>query len=136
MPKLNGGDLGPVSHGSSFPQFGMKSSFWKFRFHSFILAILTNGSGLGGFTLLSATEPEDHPEANSTQSEEEATGLPVWEEGDFREGFEVRIWPERILVWLELENLRDLISDPSTPEPEKEALKKVLAMRQVWPKRI
>ena len=114
----------------------MKSSFWKFRFHSFILAILTSGSGLGGFTLLSATEPEDHPEANSTQSEEEATGLPVWEEGDFREGFEVRIWPERILVWLELENLRDLISDPSTPEPEKEALKKVLAMRQVWPNRI
>jgi hypothetical protein len=39
-------------------------------------------------------------------------------------------------VWLELENLRDLISDPSTPEPEKEALKKVLAMRQVWPKHI
>jgi len=70
------------------------------------------------------------------QSEEEVTGLPVWEEGDFREGFEVRIWPERILVWLELENLRDLISDPRTPEPEKEALKKVLAMRQVWPKHI
>ena len=136
MLKLNEGDLRPVSQGSSFPQFGMKSSFWKFRFHSFILAILTSGSGLGGFTLLSATELEDHPEAHSMQSEEEVSGLPVWEEGDFREGFEVRIWPERILVWLELENLRDLISDPSTPEPEKEALKKVLAMRQVWPKRI
>jgi hypothetical protein len=136
MSKLNEEDLGRVFQGSTPPRFCMKSSFWKFRFYSLSLAIPTLVSGFAGWTLLSATEPEERSEAGSIRSEEEVPGLPVWEEGDFREGFDVRIWPERIVMWLEQENLRDLIADPRTPGPEKEALKKVLAMQQVWPKRI
>lgn len=98
--------------------------------------IVTFSTVLFGLTIVSASDPEDRAEGKMARSEEEVTELPAWEEGDFREGFDVRIWPERIVWWLEQENLRDLIADPSTPAPEKEALRRVLAMQQVWPKNL
>lgn len=91
---------------------------------------------LVGLTPVSATDPEDRADAERARFEETVSGLPAWEDGDFREGFDVRIWPERIVMWLEQENLRDLIADPATPGPDREALKRVLAMQQVWPKTI
>ena len=80
----------------------------------------------------------DHPEQaelrGAADEEERKVGLPVWEDGDFRDGFDVRIWPERTVRWLERENLRDLIADPSTPAAERKALKQVLASQQQWPR--
>jgi len=58
--------------------------------------------------------------------------LPVWEEGETGESFDIRIWPESVMVWLEQENLRDLIADPATPEAEKQELKRILAMQRAW----
>lgn len=58
--------------------------------------------------------------------------LPHWGEGDFRGNFEVRIWPESVVVWLEEENLRSLIADPATPEEEKQSLKRILSLQRAW----
>jgi hypothetical protein len=97
--------------------------------------VLAVFAGAGGFSRGEATDSEERAEC-ATCAEDSVSGLPAWEEGDFRDGFDVRIWPERVVMWLEQENLRDLIADPRTPEPEREALKRVLAMQQVWPRRI
>jgi hypothetical protein len=58
--------------------------------------------------------------------------LPLWIEGEFHECFDVRIWPDEVILWLEQENLRDLIADPETPEEERTALKQVLAQQNAW----
>lgn len=58
--------------------------------------------------------------------------LPGWEAGEPYESFDVRIWPEEVIIWLEQENLRDIIADPSTPEAERNELKRILAMQQAW----
>lgn len=58
--------------------------------------------------------------------------LPVWADGESGESFDIRIWPESVMVWLEQENLRDLIADPETPESEKQELKRILAMQRAW----
>lgn len=58
--------------------------------------------------------------------------LPYWEEGECRDNFEVRIWPESVVVWLEEENLRSLIADPATTEQEKQSLKRILALQRAW----
>lgn len=58
--------------------------------------------------------------------------LPFWGEGECRENFEVRIWPQSVMIWLEEENLRTIISDPSTPEEEKQYLKRLLALQRAW----
>ncbi|MBP6782655.1 MAG: hypothetical protein KA152_02625 [Verrucomicrobiales bacterium] len=42
------------------------------------------------------------------------------------------IWPGAVKIWLEQENLRSLISDPETPEPERQSLKRILAMQRAW----
>lgn len=63
-----------------------------------------------------------------------AQGLPCWEEGDCAEAFDVRLWPESTVLWLEQENLRDLIADPATPETEREQLRRILAMQSAWKK--
>jgi hypothetical protein len=136
MSKLNEGALAKVSKKVSRLLFRMITPFWKLRLHSFSLAILTFLSSLAASTIVSATDPEDRANEEVSRSEETVSGLPSWEEGDFGESFDVRIWPERIVMWLEQENLKDLIADPLTPAPEREALKRVLAMQQVWPKRI
>jgi hypothetical protein len=136
MLKLNEGGPGRVWKEVFLLLFKLMRPLGKSRFFTIYLAILTMSAGLSGSITTSATEPEDRADGEEVRSEETVAGLPAWEEGDFREGFDVRIWPERIVMWLEQENLRDLIADPRTPGPEKEALKKVLAMQQVWPKRI
>jgi len=114
----------------------MFNPFWKPWSSGHFWWIATFSTALFGLTIVSASDPEDRAEGRMARSEEEVTDLPAWEEGDFREGFDVRIWPERIVWWLEQENLRDLIADPSTPAPEREALRRVLAMQQVWPKNL
>ncbi len=58
--------------------------------------------------------------------------LPIWEEGEFRENFDVRIWPEKVIIWLEQENLRDIIADPDTPVAERRELQRILAMQRAW----
>ena len=52
--------------------------------------------------------------------------LPIWAEGEAREGFDIRMWPEGVIVWLEWEHLSDLIADPNIPEEEKQALRQIL----------
>lgn len=58
--------------------------------------------------------------------------LPVWQVGEARESFDVRIWPNEVVIWLEQENLRDLIADPEIPEEERTELKRVLARQLAW----
>lgn len=60
------------------------------------------------------------------------TELPCWEDGDRLEAFDVRLWPDATVVWLEQENLRDLIADPATPEADREQFKRILAMQRAW----
>jgi hypothetical protein len=58
--------------------------------------------------------------------------LPFWEEGECRENFEVRIWPQSVLIWLEEEHLRGVIADPATPDEERQSLKRLLALQRAW----
>lgn len=106
-----------------------------FRFRFVLLTLVTFVSGP---VFVSASEPEPGPREREGRTKEDtgeqAVDLPRWGEGEFREGFDGRIWPERIIRWLERENLLDLIEDPKTPGPEKEALRKILAMQRAWPR--
>ena len=58
--------------------------------------------------------------------------LPVWVPGECRDNFDIRIWPDETVIWLEQENMRDLIADPDTPEEERQALRKILALQRAW----
>ncbi|MDF1657211.1 MAG: hypothetical protein P1U58_06335 [Verrucomicrobiales bacterium] len=58
--------------------------------------------------------------------------LPTWENEEIHESFDIRIWPNEVILWLEQENLRDLIADPSTPVAERNELKRILAMQRAW----
>jgi len=60
------------------------------------------------------------------------TELPAWEDDACRESFDVRLWPERVVIWLEQENLRDLIADPTRTEAERLELKRLLAVQRTW----
>ena len=60
----------------------------------------------------------DHTVEYDPEDESEIQ-LPRWEGGEAYESFDVRIWPEDVIIWLEQENMRDLIADPSTPEAER-----------------
>jgi len=60
------------------------------------------------------------------------TKLPAWEDDACRESFDVRLWPERVVIWLEQENLRDLIADPTRTEAERLELKRLLAVQRTW----
>tara|TARA_R110000850_G_scaffold30768_2_gene84988 strand:+ start:403 stop:714 length:312 start_codon:yes stop_codon:yes gene_type:complete len=95
-------------------------------------SLLVGSLLFGGFCLNSfASNPEaefDLPEAQVSGGVE----LPVWEEGASCESFDIRIWPEALIVWLERENLRDMIADPNTSEEERKALKVVLAHQRAW----
>lgn len=81
-----------------------------------------------------ASQSVDFDEAGSEPEVQISRGivLPAWEEGEIHESFDVRIWPEEVVLWLEQENLRDLIADPATPEPERNELKRILAMQRAW----
>ena len=74
-----------------------------------------------------ASVEEEMPEAQWSGG----VALPVWGVGESREGFDVRIWPNEVLVWLEQENLRDLIADPEVSEEEKKSLREILAQQQL-----
>lgn len=78
------------------------------------------------FASTSPDLPEMEPQVASGIS------LPFWEEGEAYESFDVRIWPEAVIQWLEEENLRDLIADPGTPTAERDELKRILAMQRAW----
>lgn len=74
-----------------------------------------------------------------TDEEDDAKGqvvsgipLPHWAEGECQENFDISIWPGAVRIWLEEENLRSLISDPATPERERQSLKRILAMQRAW----
>lgn len=74
----------------------------------------------------SDTEAADEPQISL------GVALPVWEEGEVHESFDIRIWPDEVILWLEQENLRDLIADPATPVAERNELKRILAMQRAW----
>jgi hypothetical protein len=93
---------------------------------SVLLAVLSLAVALEGSPDQSGT-PE-----TSSGSAEEVPGLPVWQEGDCRDSFEVRLWPARTLIWLERENLRDRIADPSVPESERAKLQQLLGVSHRW----
>ena len=85
---------------------------------------------LGASILRASTQEDEAPEPEPQSSR--GIALPAWSEGEFRENFDIRIWPEAVVIWLEQENLRDLISDPATPVAERNELKRILAMQQAW----
>lgn len=76
--------------------------------------------------------PASDEKVENDQVTSSGLSLPIWEEGETGESFDIRIWPESVMVWLEQENLRDLIADPNTPESEKQELKRILAMQRAW----
>ncbi len=91
-----------------------------------VFAFLLSGNGL----LPASPSPSSvDPRNDGTQP---STSLPAWGETDCSEAFDVRLWPESTVLWLEQENLRDLIADPSTPEPDREQFRRILAMQQAW----
>lgn len=95
------------------------------RFITAITMVLVSASAL------MASPPTDEVDGSATQV---VSGIPLphWGEGECRESFDVRMWPGAVVIWLEQENLRSLISDPETPEPERQALKRILAMQRAW----
>ncbi|MEM9284189.1 MAG: hypothetical protein AAGA96_20420 [Verrucomicrobiota bacterium] len=94
------------------------------RFPSLLLAV---------FAIASQVAVGSSPDPASSQfGTTEEVQLPWWDEGECRESFDIRIWPEETVIWLERENLRDMIADPETPAQEREALKRVLALQRAW----
>jgi len=81
---------------------------------------------------LSNASPSSDEEGAVQGQTASGLALPVWAEGECRESFDVRIWPRDVVIWLEQENLRDLIADPKTEERERHSLKRILAMQRAW----
>lgn len=84
-----------------------------------------------GFQALQSS-PDQPSEDVSPSNPDGKFELPAWVEGEFHGCFDIRIWPDEVIRWLEQETLRDLISDPETPEEERESLKQVLANQNAW----
>ena len=61
--------------------------------------------------------------------------LPVWGPNEMRGNIDVRIWPDDMVLWLERENLRQIIRDPEVSEEERATLKQILARQLGWNKR-
>jgi len=93
--------------------------------HSVIGAVFIPVAGL----LASPASDDDEVTERQVVS---GVSLPFWGEGECRENFEVRIWPQSVLIWLEEENLRAIIADPATPEEERQSLKRLLALQRAW----
>ena len=92
-------------------------------------------SGLFVVSLLSSraiASPSTDDEVDSEVQVVSGISLPHWAEGECQENFDMSIWPGAVKIWLEQENLRSLISDPETPEPERQSLKRILAMQRAW----
>lgn len=83
-------------------------------------------------TYLGASTKEDEAVEPQTSRGVE---LPVWGPGEMQGEFDVRIWPDAMVLWLERENLRRLTKDPNVPKEERDALKQVLARQLGWGRR-
>ncbi len=95
------------------------------RFFSglFVVFILSSGA---------IASPSTDDEGDAEAQVVSGISLPHWAEGECQENFDMSIWPGAVKIWLEQENLRSLISDPETPEPERQSLKRILAMQRAW----
>jgi hypothetical protein len=98
-----------------------------------------SAAGLLGFLVvfsfavaLQAAPEEALTRETVLETAEAAPDLPVWQEGDCRESFDVRLWPMRTRIWLERENLRDRIADPALPESERAKLRQLLSVTHRW----
>lgn len=58
--------------------------------------------------------------------------LPCWQPDEYRGNFDIRIWPEDVVIWLEQENLKSMVRDPEIPEEERAALKRILAIQMAF----
>ena len=98
---------------------------------SIFSSILTGVLFLFPGFLLNASPSSDEEDSPAGQT---ASGLvlPAWGEGECRESFDVRIWPCDVIVWLEQENVRDMIADPATEEGERRSLQQILALQRAW----
>lgn len=76
--------------------------------------------------------PSSDEEDGSAGQTDSGLALPAWGEGECRESFDVRIWPSEVIIWLEQENVRDMIADPATEEAERRSLQQLLAMQRAW----
>jgi hypothetical protein len=81
---------------------------------------------------LQASPDESGSPEPALETPEGTLTLPVWQEGDCRESFEVRLWPTRTRIWLERENLRDQIADPGLPDPERAKRRQLLGIPSRW----
>ena len=81
---------------------------------------------------LQASPDESGSPEPALETPEGTLALPVWQEGDCRESFEVRLWPTRTRIWLERENLRDQIADPGLPDPERAKRRQLLGIPSRW----
>ncbi|MDF1814457.1 MAG: hypothetical protein P1V20_19785 [Verrucomicrobiales bacterium] len=61
--------------------------------------------------------------------------LPVWGPGEMQGNIDVRIWPDDMVLWLERENLRQMIKDPEVPLEDRQNLKQILARQLGWNRR-
>jgi hypothetical protein len=93
------------------------------------LALPTILLALGATVVTKAHATSDDDEDKSPAQVSKGIELPRWEQGEFRDSFDIRIWPEATAVWLEQQNLRDRIADTTLPEEEREYLKQVLAQQ-------
>ncbi|MEM6278289.1 MAG: hypothetical protein AAF733_02345 [Verrucomicrobiota bacterium] len=87
---------------------------------------------LAGLFTESSLASTGKSEAIHVHRDSSGVQLPRWEAEEAYESFDVRIWPEAVILWLEQENMRDIIADPSTPEKERNELKRILAMQNAW----
>jgi hypothetical protein len=95
------------------------------RFIALATIILSLGGTCAPFACASSEDDEEKTPLQTSKGIE----LPHWEEGEFSDAFDIRIWPEATAVWLEQQNLRNRIADSSLPEEEREYLKQVLAQQ-------
>lgn len=86
----------------------------------------------GAYAPLAIASSEEDQEKTPLQTSK-GIELPHWEEGEFSDAFDIRIWPEATAVWLEQQNLRNRIADTSLPDEEREYLKQVLAQQMGVP---
>ncbi len=61
--------------------------------------------------------------------------LPAWGPGEMQGTFDIRIWPDDMVLWLEREHLRRRSNDPDLPAEERAELKQVLARQLAWNRR-
>ncbi len=55
--------------------------------------------------------------------------LPVWQPDECQGNFDIRIWPEELVIWLERENLKEMVKDPNISEKERASLKRILMLQ-------